>query len=555
MRKLGFTLVEIAVVMATAGSLSLIKAEESKLQTSQDKARALGSEIYQYNNAVSRYIAMNSADPSTVVGIHTGSSWLKGISCSGTATEEYLDCNLLANDKTIQYQIYPTTEITVNGSGTLEAMTVWSPVSGNAGGVDTLVMGIAALVASGSYMSENIDGAASLSGPTIFCPDIVALSPTISPICGTTRNRIVSIVGANSALEAWLRTDHGNTMKHVMEFDDGSGAPTDEATLGAVDNSNWRQIVNVSRLYNRGASGDDSLIIGQSTGNLIYTDSLLVAKSLLEGAVVIDGDLGVVENLFVKGSIMAGDYQASGGTEPVDPGDIVAEKDLISGEDVVAADDVIVGNRLRVNQYLEFVTRHSVGALCPTNGVVSLATNGRMVSCLGGQWTYVGGETPGLYGYFNANSCPTGWTLADGTSGTLDMRGEFIRTWDRGRGIDSGRALGSFQGESFKQHTHTGNTDGAGAHDHGGRTYGGGNHRHALQGYSMSSSNRRSRYSSESSWGPWRGGSYASWSNYSGNHDHGIRRQGNHTHNITMNTTGGAETRPRNKALLLCMKL
>jgi microcystin-dependent protein len=36
-----------------------------------------------------------------------------------------------------------------------------------------------------------------------------------------------------------------------------------------------------------------------------------------------------------------------------------------------------------------------------------------------------------------------------------DLRGEFIRGWDDGRGVDSGRAFGSFQADELKAHTHT----------------------------------------------------------------------------------------------------
>ncbi|MFZ2155662.1 MAG: hypothetical protein WAV72_06020, partial [Bradyrhizobium sp.] len=42
-----------------------------------------------------------------------------------------------------------------------------------------------------------------------------------------------------------------------------------------------------------------------------------------------------------------------------------------------------------------------------------------------------------------------------------DARGEFIRGYDDGRGVDSGRALGAHQSESFKDHTHTGTLGGA----------------------------------------------------------------------------------------------
>ena len=35
-----------------------------------------------------------------------------------------------------------------------------------------------------------------------------------------------------------------------------------------------------------------------------------------------------------------------------------------------------------------------------------------------------------------------------------DLRGEFVRGWDHGRGIDAGRTLGSWQADEFKAHTH-----------------------------------------------------------------------------------------------------
>lgn len=36
-----------------------------------------------------------------------------------------------------------------------------------------------------------------------------------------------------------------------------------------------------------------------------------------------------------------------------------------------------------------------------------------------------------------------------------ESRGEFFRGWDHGRGIDSGRAIASYQADAFKSHTHT----------------------------------------------------------------------------------------------------
>jgi microcystin-dependent protein len=105
-----------------------------------------------------------------------------------------------------------------------------------------------------------------------------------------------------------------------------------------------------------------------------------------------------------------------------------------------------------------------------------------------------------------------GTTFGSGDGATTfklpDLRGEFVRGWDDGRGIDSGRTFGSAQTDELKAHTHTyvqstytypslGNPDGAG---------------------------------------------YTTIANPSGN--------------TTVNTgsTGGTETRPRNVALLACIK-
>lgn len=67
-----------------------------------------------------------------------------------------------------------------------------------------------------------------------------------------------------------------------------------------------------------------------------------------------------------------------------------------------------------------------------------------------------GGDTPiGTVAAFNLAVCPTGWSPANGTSGTPDLRGEFIRGLDSGRGVDTGRVRGSWQADEFKSHNHS----------------------------------------------------------------------------------------------------
>jgi phage-related tail fiber protein len=40
------------------------------------------------------------------------------------------------------------------------------------------------------------------------------------------------------------------------------------------------------------------------------------------------------------------------------------------------------------------------------------------------------------------------------------MRGDFVRGWDNGRGVDSGRSLASWQAQSVQRHSHQRNAYG-----------------------------------------------------------------------------------------------
>lgn len=68
---------------------------------------------------------------------------------------------------------------------------------------------------------------------------------------------------------------------------------------------------------------------------------------------------------------------------------------------------------------------------------------------------------------FYRNAAPTGWLECNGQSvaaypnlvalgltNAPDLRGEFVRGWDNGKGTDPGRALGSTQAQDIQPHTH-----------------------------------------------------------------------------------------------------
>lgn len=95
-----------------------------------------------------------------------------------------------------------------------------------------------------------------------------------------------------------------------------------------------------------------------------------------------------------------------------------------------------------------------------------------------------------------------------------DLRGEFIRGWDDGRGVDAGRAWASGQGDKIRQ---TSATD-----SNGGYIYGNG----GIMFESASKTNRT------------------------------LNNAGTHSPygSLIIISLGGTETRPRNVALLACIK-
>ena len=122
-----------------------------------------------------------------------------------------------------------------------------------------------------------------------------------------------------------------------------------------------------------------------------------------------------------------------------------------------------------------------------------------------------------------------------------DLRGEFVRGWDDGKGTDSGRSIRSGQTELFKEHTHTPSVSQTTTGDH--------NH-------SFKASNRAGDEDG------WDGSNKAFIGDDDGSaftqaaDTNKIYDNGSHTHNVgvTIANTGGAETRPRNIALLACIK-
>lgn len=134
-----------------------------------------------------------------------------------------------------------------------------------------------------------------------------------------------------------------------------------------------------------------------------------------------------------------------------------------------------------------------------------------------------------------------------------DLRGYFVRgSGTNADGVASG-TFGQKQGDDFKSHNHTGTADSAGSHAHTGSASDSGDHTHGIAEWpsfgrgggdgDLDDNERRTGFVGKNT-------------NAGGNHSHTItiNAGGDHTHALTLQNTGGTETRPRNIALLYCIK-
>ena len=129
---------------------------------------------------------------------------------------------------------------------------------------------------------------------------------------------------------------------------------------------------------------------------------------------------------------------------------------------------------------------------------------------------------------FSAISTTYGAGDGSTTFNLPDLRGEFVRGWDDGRGIDGGRSFGSAQAQNYQSHNHTATSTVA---DPG--------HTHTAnfnQGSIIAS-----------------GGAFG-WKD-SGTGDRINTAFTGITVSTSINNSGGTETRPRNIALLACIKI
>lgn len=328
-------------MLAILGGVLVLDIQRKQIEFYQANARNLGVEVFRISNGVQKWISYNSGG-SPELGVKSGVDWLRSTTCGGSSDVEFLPCNFLGIDgRTTFGRLDFTTTVSSDADGVLTAVIVFDELMIK-GQTDFSLSGIAAMVASGSWMVGQSD-------PSLFSSDAdikFCITASTMPACAGRVGRIVVVASTQSLNEKWLRVDHGNTMKNILEFD---------RTVTGIDGNGFslRQIQNVSRIYNEGVSGFDALYLGKRGGSLPTTVS--------DVGVVIDADAAVLGSLSAFDDITStsGNITAIGVSNgaAVDGGNIVAKGvynsagTLVGGGDVGADGNINAGRNAVIGSY------------------------------------------------------------------------------------------------------------------------------------------------------------------------------------------------------------
>lgn len=310
----GFTLLELLMVVGLIMAMTVIEIQNKTLEFDQHRARALGKELYQYNNAVQSYIVNNP----TVTGTFNGVNWLKDTSCGGLASDAFLPCSFSATTSlgglTYQTQI-------VDVAGQSEATTTL-PALVYKGGIRPDLAGLAALTASGGNISGPV-----ATGSTTFRSDPATAVITM-------------MASSTSSLDIWLRTDGANAMHAPIRFD---GTTSSDREINGVS-----RIFNLAgqtlRLGNGGAPSSMAFTLGDG----VFIDSDLEVA----GDILAKQGITALDTIESRNNIEADDDVRSGrdtrANRDVTAGrNVRAVNSVIANNDVQADDEVIAGNRVR----------------------------------------------------------------------------------------------------------------------------------------------------------------------------------------------------------------
>ena len=445
--KKGFTLIELILALGVGVMASFIKFQDMKNQQDLIAASAAGEQIQKVGYAVNNYISLRYDKLSSLTSSSNQSSDPGPRICTGTSCS--ITIQTLKNEG-----ILPNSYVDNNSFHSTYSIIIKRTGSSPNYVLDGLITTASAWTEGTSIrydlLGYAMQKAGADSGVTKSTNKAYGYNANWIETSSTFKNinkegQLAFRVGYNASLySAYLRRD-------------GTLPMTGNLNMGGNDINNAQDIT---------ASGT-----GDFGGNITSGGNITAAKEVV-------AHNGYGDSIRFGGDTSANDYEITMMKDkPLSIHMASNRNDLTTlqitgGTSVTGRIDAsgnITSSALVSGQYLQPTSIAVIGKACPVNGYISKDTSGTILSCKNGYWRSVSDFPAGSPIPWPSNVLPQGWLVCNGQafnkslypelgkvypSGRLpDLRGVFIRGADNGRGLDAGRALGSYQDDALQKIT------------------------------------------------------------------------------------------------------
>ena len=445
--KKGFSLLELVLVLGVGTAMAFVKFQGMKTEQDTVLANAVGSQMKQMGEAVNRYISIRYDKLSTLSASNSQSSDPGPRTCTANGCE-------ITYQTLINEGLLPVTYTGINAK-----KSTYSILLKRFGTAPNYV--INGLITTTNGWIDNGKVRYDLLGKAMQSAGVDSgMSRTATTASGYGGQWIeISSNYNNITAEGLLvyRVGYDSSMYSVYLRRDGTLSMTGNLNMGDNDIYNAKDIT---------ASG---------TGD--FGGDVKAAGTITAGKEVVAHN-GYGDTIRFGGDAAADDYEITMVKDkPLsihmasNRADITTLKITgnTSASGKIDASGNITSAALVSGQYLQPTSVANIGDACPSVGYISKDPSGKILSCKNGFWRSVSDFPAGSPIPWPSNTLPQGWLICNGQSfnktlnpelakaypsGVLpDLRGVFIRGNDNGRGLDAGRALGSYQDYALQKIT------------------------------------------------------------------------------------------------------
>ncbi|MFE1685095.1 tail fiber protein [Escherichia coli] len=487
--KKGFSLLELTLVLGVGTMVAFMKFQDMKNEQESILASAVGQQMKQIGEAVNGYINIRYDKLSTLSNAAGTGTDPGPRTCSGSVCE-------ITYQTLINEGLLPSTYTGTNANKSSYKIILKRDGTSPNFVINGLITTSTAWIEGGKTRYDLLGNAMQTAGIDSGMTKTTSIaygysgqwSETSSDFNNiTTAGQFAYRVGFNSALySVYLRRDGTLPMTGDLNLDghninnvdalNATGNITTTGDLqarnikatgkidagGNISAGNWVYAKNGygNNIGLGGDAGGDDFeikISGQKQIDVLsddYTSIVFAVNGKIELRNPQSGAVGV--NINYDGSINTiGTIKASGNIE--------------SSQNVKGATLESTG-RATVGEFVQLNGQAEVGKECQSNGLQGRTVDGQILSCVNGVWNF-SGEQPGTIKMWGTSNAPVGWLELNGqafdksknpTLATLypsgvvpDIRGQFVRAWDHGAGVDSesSRGILSTQGDAIRNLT------------------------------------------------------------------------------------------------------